>query len=265
MANQRLSWRARAQLSTSSQGAALLMNWAADVNQRPRLMRVQGTPPLSTYAYCESLVRQRGSRAAAAALREGRLTVVGLRRETSTLVNQGRGKYDDDLVVLNGVAGLHSVRVFPACTEPGAQYAHRAKPLAAGGRVDPRYSDVRFKKLEGVDVNKDGILDAGRLRAGSYLFSEKDGGYMDARAFQSLDAQVAERDTNGDGRFNASDSNRIDLKGAGTAMYIHRGGAQVTRNTWSAGCQTIPDNLFVTFLASLGRVKTFYYVLIDGD
>ncbi|TXD96694.1 hypothetical protein FUT87_05540 [Mitsuaria sp. TWR114] len=265
IANQRLTWRARALLSTRPNGAALLMQWSAEVAQRPRLMRLQGTPPRSSYAYCASLVLQRGSRAAAAGLREGRLTIVGLRRDTSTLDNKGRGVYDDDIVVLNGAAGLHSVRVFPACTEPGAQYSQRAKPVASGGRVDPRYAGVTFKKIEGADVNGDGILDAGRLRAGTYLFAEKDGGYMDARAFQSLSAQVAERDTNGDGRFNASDPNRIDLKGAGTSMYIHRGGIQANRNTWSAGCQTVPDNRYGAFLASLGRIKTFHYVLIDGD
>lgn len=264
MVNQRLNWGARARLSTTAEGAALLMSWTAEAYKRPRLMRLQGPGAKSPYAYCASLVAQRGSAAARAALREGKMMVVGLRRDTDTLANRGRGVYDDDIVVLNGAAGRHSAQVFPGCTEPGAQYAHRASPVASGGRLDPRYANVRFKKVEGVDVNRDGIRDAGRLKEGSYLFAEKDGGYMDARAFQSLTAQVAERDTNGDGRFNANDAKRIDLKGAQTSMYIHRGSAQAIQNTWSAGCQTIPDNLFRSFLASLGRVTTFYYVLIDG-
>lgn len=78
--------------------------------------------------------------------------------------------------------------------------------------------------------------------------------------------QVAERDTDGDGRFTQDDKSRIDPTGAGTSMYIHRGGADnvLEPNTWSAGCQTIPKNRYPTFLKAVGTPNAFYYVLVNA-
>ncbi|SEK82184.1 hypothetical protein SAMN05216359_103217 [Roseateles sp. YR242] len=123
---------------------------------------------------------------------------------------------------------------------------------------------MRFKHTEGFDVNGDGIAEIGRLRAGTYFFGEKPRGHVKRRAFEATRTQTAERDTNGDGRFHAFDPNRIDTKNAQTTMYIHRGGTQASGNTWSAGCQTIPDDLYYRFLASLGQMSSFHYVLVDG-
>jgi hypothetical protein len=218
------------------------------------------------YAYCASLVHQRAQPAASAALREGRLLVLGLRRDTSTLENKGRGVYDDHLVVLNGWGRRGSVHFFPATTEPSAQYSQRAASAAGGGRVDARYKDVAFAKSVGIDVDKDGVLDAGRLKEGTYFFTEMPKLFMKDRAFQASRIQTAERDSNGDGRFTLADPNRIDRKGVGHTMYIHQGGSmnRAIVNTWSAGCQTVPQNLYPTFLSALGQKPEFFYVLIDG-
>ena len=216
-----------------------------------------------TYAYCAGIVLQRGTPGAINALKQGRMILLGLRRETSTLANRGRGVYDDHIVVLNGGDGLRTARVFPACTEPGAQYSQRAAPKGTG-RVDARYNDVIYKHAEGFDMNGDGIKEVGRLRAGTYFFGEKPKGHLKARAFQATRTQTAERDTDGDGRFNALDPSRIDPTTVGTTMYIHRGGTQASGNTWSAGCQTIPNDVYPRFLASMGQMSSFHYVLVDG-
>lgn len=146
----------------------------------------------------------------------------------------------------------------PSADRP--QYSQRA----SGG--DKRYKGVKFNKADGVDVNNDRIKDAGRLTEGTYQYFEKKGGYLGDRAFQVKTTQVAERDTDGDGRFTQDDKSRIDPKGAGTSMYIHRGGADTVLepNTWSAGCQTVPKNRYPTFLKAIGRPGAFYYVLVNA-
>ncbi|UXH78245.1 hypothetical protein [Roseateles amylovorans] len=263
LAAAQLDWQAKAVLGTRRDGTALITEWDADRLRAPYVPRLPLLSQRQTYAYCAGIVLQRGTAAAVNALQQGRMILVGLRRETSTLANQGLGVYDDHIVVLNGGDGLRTARVFPACTEPGAQYAHRASPVG-NGRLDDRYKNVRFKHTEGFDVNGDGIAEIGRLRAGTYFFGEKPRGHVKRRAFEATRTQTAERDTNGDGRFNAFDPNRIDTKNAQTTMYIHRGGTQASGNTWSAGCQTIPDDLYYRFLASLGQMSSFHYVLVDG-
>jgi len=65
-------------------------------------------------------------------------------------------------------------------------------------------------------------------------------------------------------RFNARDINRFDAATVGTTMYIHRGGTPSSGNAWSAGCQPIPSDVYPRFLASMGQVSSFHYVLVDG-
>lgn len=155
--------------------------------------------------------------------------------------------------------------MFPACTEPGAQYSQRAAPAGAGKRMDSRYADVAYRKSDGFDINRDGIKDAGRLAEGTYRYFERRDQFLGARAFQMRTIPVVERDTNGDGWFNRADPSRFDPAGAGTSMYIHRGGSDDTSqsNTWSGGCQTIPQNVYQEFLAAVGNASAFYYVLVN--
>ncbi len=262
-------WEAQQALARIPAGAALLREWTDERGFRPMLPRLPFLSQRAAYQYCASLVLRRASPAAVAAFKQGRLMVLGLRRDTSTLVNDGRGAYDDHIVVLNGWRARGSVAFFPGNTEPSAQYAHRAQKQA-GQLIDARYKGVAAKPashVAGEDVNKDGIKDAGRLRAGTYFFREKPDGFLGARAFRSAENQTVERDTDGDGRFLLSDPSRIDAKHVGRTMYIHRGGADNAPvvNTWSAGCQTIPGNHYGHFLSAMGQRPSFYYVLIDGE
>lgn len=215
------------------------------------------------YDYFAAIFEQHATQPARSALQLGRVSLLALRRSSSTLAHHGKGSYDDIIVVLRQIGDVRRASQFPICTEPGAQYSERSAPKK-NGPVDARYSGIKLSKKEGVDINRDGIRDAGRLQASTYLYFEKPGGHLGARAFQVKRKQAAERDTDGDGRFSASDASRIDPSGAGTSMYIHRGGEDTVLepNTWSAGCQTIPRNRYPRFLAAVGHAQ-FYYVLVD--
>lgn len=139
-------------------GNALLLRWFLDRQDRPAFPRTQFFSSSVAYAFCEALIQQRGKPAASAALREGRVVLLGLRQDTSTLENKGRGVYDDYIVVLNAWGQRGHAHLFPATTEPTAQYAQRASVTASGARVDARYKDVRFKEAHGADVDKDGSV-----------------------------------------------------------------------------------------------------------
>ena len=246
--------------------------------------------PLLSYSYYASLADTFGAPGVQSAVAGGQLLMVGIRNASGTMANKGIGSYDDAIVVVKGVGAARMSATFPACTEPSAQYAQRAAvdpKSKTGERVDPRYADVTKKydknkkpKNDGVDVNADGILDAGRLVAGTYQYAEKSHGHLGARAFRvgsriqkgkksifvSGPSQVVERDTDGDGLFSNADPSRIDPSGAGTSMYIHQGGSDAVAhpNTWSAGCQTIPKNRYGTFLTHIPVNATFYFVLINA-
>ncbi len=236
---------------------------------RPSIPQVPLNPKFpSTYTYYATIVALYGSSDAQKALQNGKLVLLGLRKQSSTLANKGRGSYDDQIIVLKGLKEARTVHVFPACTEPGAQYSQRAKPHDPRYTVklDPRYAAVKYRKTQGVDINNDNIKDAGRLIEGTYKYFERNKHYLGARAFEVKKTQVAERDTDGDGFFTKKDPRRIDKTGAGTSMYIHRGGADNVKepNTWSAGCQTIPKNVYNNFLKAVGTPHSgFYYVLVN--
>lgn len=203
----------------------------------------------------------------------GIVSLLSLRNESSTLAHNGEGSYDDILVVMRKIGRSGMFTIFPICTEPGAQYSQRA----SNGK-DKRYRKVDFNKIEGEDINKDGIKDAGRLIESTYHYYEKPGGHLKARAFWVLPKghkgpalssfrQVVERDTNGDGRFTQDDDSRIDRIGAGISMFIHRGGTEIDKknpDTYSAGCQTIPYNRYDAFLKTVGHPESFFYVLVNA-
>lgn len=189
-------------------------------------------------------INQFGDAQARADLAAGRNVVVALRNETNTRVNSGRGAYDDTIaIVRRNNDGSYSVREFRGNTEPSAQYAYNGR------------------RPMGQDVNGDGRLDQGRLLAGSYRFTPN-GSFLGNSSYRATRTQVAERDTNQDGRFDARDSNRIDRTGAGTSMLIHQGGSS---NTGSAGCQTMAPGTYNAFLDAIGRNNSFSYVLVNNS
>ncbi|WP_317852734.1 XVIPCD domain-containing protein [Xanthomonas sp. CFBP 8443] len=246
-----------------------------------------------TYDVYASIVQVRGNDAAHDALsRANERVVLGLRQENSTLaamedrqhsatirdddpatpnVNEaqaGTGVYNDRLVVLwkDADGTRHVQGAEKANTEPTAQYDHHAgntghRPRAEGGvenrtfAPSPGYESIaRPRKIEGDDVNADGIRDLGRLSDGTIEMqmgqhpNPTRPGTMD-NALRPSQAAVAaghgavQRDTNADGWFNQTDVNGVqDLN---DTFKIHRGSSG---STDSAGCQTIHPTEYQGFI-----------------
>ncbi len=200
--------------------------------------------PSATDLDWADLIEQNGDDEAKADFAGGKRVVIALRRPTNTKSNQGRGVYDDQMVVVQKANGGLKVAKFPCNTEPSRQYGFQ------GAKIDT-----------GPDLNRDGRVDQGRLIAGTYHYEPKPGGFLGGDAFRVRSNQTAERDINQDGDFNELDGpGRIDPNSAGRTMYIHRGGDD---NTWSAGCQTVQKSRYNAFLAALGGQTSFSYILID--
>ncbi|MBD8697242.1 XVIPCD domain-containing protein [Stenotrophomonas sp. CFBP 13718] len=199
-----------------------------------------------------SMVELRGNAAAQEAMETQDRVILGLRKETRTTVKRGRGDYDDRIVVLwRDAEGQGHVREFlETTTEPSAQYDGHAKttPPSAG------FADVITRtKTEGEDVNADRVRDMGRLAEGTTEMRETthprfkmadEFSLRPTRAAVAEGSKRVERDTNGDGWFDARDINGVqDLN---DTFKIHRGSA---RNTYSAGCQTVGKDEYDAFVA----------------
>jgi len=229
------------------------------------------------YDVYASMVHTRGTQAAQDALgRDNERVILGLRQENSTLLSadgtqSGRGVYDDQMVVMwKDARGVGHVQIASqANTEPTAQYDHHAgsdgnRMFAEDGRqarrtaAAPGYEGVtRPRKIEGDDVNGDGLRDLGRLAEGTIEMGRATHANPLQRGQQDFslrptDAAVAagagqvQRDTNGDGRFTNADAQGVqDLN---NSFKIHRGSRG---STDSAGCQTIHPAQFDDFMGAV--------------
>ncbi|WP_115004128.1 XVIPCD domain-containing protein [Xanthomonas campestris] len=211
-----------------------------------------------------SIVETRGDDAAHQVLATQDRVILGLRNENRTTQgtdsqtgdtnSRGTGVYDDRIVVLwRASDGTRHAREFnDVTTEPTAQYDGHAKttPRSQG------YEQVMTKaRTEGEDVNLDGVRDLGRMAEGTTEMGRATHprrGHPDEFALRPTDAAVAngsrrvERDSNGDGWFDARDTQGVqDLN---NTFKIHRGSG---RNTDSAGCQTIGGNDYDTFVSTV--------------
>jgi len=162
--------------------------------------------------------------------------IISLRTETSTKANGGQGVYDDKTAMLwtdkNG--GKH-VKEYKSNTEPSSRY-------------EGRY---------GEDVNRDGRLDLGRMRPGSYEFRTGSSSTL-GNVLRPTKNMTVDRDTNHDGRFNDGASGS-----AGQSMLFHAGGNSMTG---SAGCQTMPPAEYARFWRDLnanGNPGNIGYTLIN--
>lgn len=247
------------------------------------------------YDVYASIAQTRGNAAADQALATpGQRVILGLRQENSTFDTMqnaahpaqrradnpatprdesrgGGGIYNDRLVVLwkdaNGTP--HVVESDRANTEPTAQYDHHAgstgnRPFADGGREtrrldpSPGFEDIaRPRKIEGDDVNADGIRDLGRLRDGTVEMQMAQhpnpiaGGALEdalrpSQAAIAAGRGMVQRDSNADGWFDRADVNGVqDLN---DTFKIHRGSRG---STDSAGCQTIHADDYDTFMQAV--------------
>lgn len=179
----------------------------------------------------------------------GSKVLIALRRNTNTRQHR-KGLYDDLLLVAHRRAhGVVKLVRLPLNTEPAGEYAFDGS--------NPK------RALYGIDTDRDGRRELGRLVAGTYHYMRAPGRFLGATYFRSRDIQVTERDTNQDGDFEPGRGDTLDPSGAGRSMHIHRGGAEGVA-TWSAGCQTIPKDRYAAFLAALEGQDRLSYILINA-
>lgn len=237
-----------------------------------------------------SIVVSRGNQAARDSLdTNNERVILGLRRETNTTVNHGIGEYNDRLVVIwkDRQGARHACEFSRANTEPSAQYDHHGgsdgtRRYADGGVAprlgrSPGFEEVSRRKIEGDDVNRDGVRDLGRLGEGTtemlatthptYRGGRANGNEFALRPTAESVAAGAgrvQRDSNADGWFTAADVNGVqDLN---NTFKIHRGNGG--GNTDSAGCQTISGTQYDEFIAEVRRnpqQDRWQYVLTSVD
>ncbi|WP_427925770.1 XVIPCD domain-containing protein [Stenotrophomonas maltophilia] len=234
-----------------------MLDRLSDATRPPRMPDAAETAGLSQaqqYDVYGSIVAQRGNAAANDAMATQDRVVLGLRDENRTTEARGRGVYDDRIVVLwKDAQGHGHVREFnQATTEPTAQYDGHAKttPRSPGfGNVAPR------TKTEGEDVNGDRVKDLGRLGEGTTEMratTHPRNGHPDEFALRPSQAAITagagrvERDSNGDGWFDARDTQGVQH--LNDTFKIHRGSRS---NTDSAGCQTIGGGEYDDFVATV--------------
>jgi len=197
-----------------------------------------GMTEAQKYDYYRGVIEQGGGTVNDA---PGARNMLAVRTETSTRANGGKGAYDDQMAMIwRDAQGVPHVREYMGNTEPSGQYEGR----------------------QGEDADRNGTLDQGRLRPGSYEFRDN-GRFLGRRSMRMTgDAQV-DRDTNHDGRFNDG----VVTRGGGS-MLIHRGGENGnSKGTWSAGCQTLPSREYDRFMRDLtdnGRgAPSLRYTLVN--
>ena len=251
----------------------------------PALPNTQSMTTAQKFDAYAKYVESHGSEDAKKSLKAGDQVIVSLRMLTDTRENRGEGAYDDRMVIIWQTVAKPPVKhakEFIANTEPSAQYEQRdvkfveskrgGKPVKVVARITaPDGREVKFNKDEGVDVDANGRLDLGRLKAGVYKFYDPGGKFLEAAYLRPRNSQTAERDTDHDGRYTVKDSWQTPSGSAlvhtgAFAMYLHKGGRT---NTWSAGCQTLPPAQHTDFFKTLGDKKPkqtdYYYVLVEME
>lgn len=229
------------------------LNEAARPPRMPSAEETRDLPQAQQFDVYASIVATRGEPAATDALANHERVILGLRHEDRTTVGRGQGDYNDRIVVLwnDQQGGRHAREFNTVTTDPTAQYDGHAKtnPRSQG------FEDVVTRaKTEGADVNGDRIADMGRLAEGTTEMMPAQHPYRKATEWAmrpsaeaiAAGANRVERDSNGDGWFDARDTHGVqDLN---DTFKIHRGSRL---NTDSAGCQTIGGNEYDTFVQTV--------------
>lgn len=211
------------------------------------LLPTQSWTPEQRFYLAAAYVFSYATAEAVHAFMRGEKVILGLRVETSTKAHMGLGRYDDRFVIVQRQDQTFSGTAveFPGNTEPAYKYdAKNPKKSAAFGK----------------DVDGDGVVDLGRIPAGTHQFmkghSAKRGNIL--RPYKTI---RLERDSNHDGLY-GNDKVKIGLQNGLDAIdtLFHKGGRGGF--TGSAGCQTLEAPVFERFWAATGSQKHFYYVII---
>ncbi len=195
------------------------------------LPSTEGLSNAQKFELYSNYVNTYGDAQAKADLAAGKQVILGMRTDTALSANNGKGAYDDRVVVLQAGA---QVREFSAATEPSSQY-------------DGRY---------GGDADGDGRKELGRIAEGTVTFSKSHSANL-GQVLRPTEAHDIVRDTNHDGRIGAGDKT---VQSSDGSFLFHAGG---NSNTGSAGCQTMKPGDFQSFWSSLGDQPRFNYVLVN--
>ena len=176
-----------------------------------------------------------------------RRIILGLRVPTNTRSRDGKGVYDDRLVVL-WYDGAGRCAEFEANTDPSSRY-------------EDGYEHSDKKKATTKDANEDGVGDLGRLPYGVYQF-KKEASEHYGNILRPAQAITSERDTDHNGWFGGRDLvSRRKALNSGKSILFHRGGTQITG---SAACQTLRPTIFNAFFRALGDQQQFFYLLVPA-
>jgi len=244
-------------------------------NNRPAMPDTKGLTTEQKFDVYSSIVQTRGNLAARKALNNGDKVILGLRNEDNSLVNKGKGLYNDRIVVLSRDPrnGTVTVEEFEhASTEPTAQYDANTRNKTTSKNYDPKLlkemqsSGAKARGAKGEDVTRDGIPELGRLSEGTVEMQKATHATPWAGTNFALrptseavtnGANRVERDSNHDGKFDGNDV-RDNLN---SEFKIHSGSKT---NTDSAGCTTIHPADFKRFEAAVkgnGTQQKWQYVL----
>lgn len=205
-----------------------------------RLPDTTGLSAAERFDLYAAQVQQFGDAGAQADLAAGRRVILSLRVDTDTRSHQGRGQYDDRIVVLQQSAdGRKQAVELRANTDPSGQYED-------GGPFT--------RRAVGGNYGGDGRGDQGRLADGTYRFTR--GTFLGATALMAGNDQVTQRDTNHNGRF---DDGVTTARGS-YGMHIHIGGQE---NTYSAGCLTLPPDEHARLFEALGGQNNVRAVVVN--
>ena len=218
-------------------------------------------PEAEKYDYYRSIINAHNNKFKTGA---NQRNLLGFRKETNVCANDGRGLYDDFLVMFWVTSsGQLRVREYPHfCTEPIRHY----KDAGGGKRWGDRHKPISQRKSAiGQDANGDGIKDLGRILEGYY---EYEVGPLSSTLGNNLaprQEMYSVRDINDDGVF----STQEPRTSAGRSILFHQGGnLEQVGHTWSAGCQTLRKDNFDKFwqdLRSEGNPGVIGYTLVRKD
>ena len=244
-------------------------------------------------------IHQFGSTGAKQHLLEGKRCLLGLRIATTTLAEQGKGKYDDRMVVVWRSAPAPEPKKPGAPKLPESPGAIGAKAALAAAHIDLTVKNARefnnfstdptavydshFKNRtkenkaktawfsangSKVDADGDGVYDTGRLGAGCYEMIPAMHGETgkEYKAFRPSPETVKAHQGKGSIERDINGDGIFEAHESRTdldrSFKIHQGGKN---STGSAGCQIIRSDDYPLFLKTARRdhQQTWWYTLIN--
>jgi len=240
-------------------------------NSRPAMPDTDGLTAEQKFDVYSSIVQTRGNQAARDALDRGDKVILGMRKEDNSVVNHGKGEYNDRIVVLSRDPRNGTVKVEEfdrASADPTAQYDANTQHKATNAKYDQKeLKGMQFRRPEGEDVTGDRIPELGRLSEGTVEMWETTHPTPWAGtnfALRPTPDAIANSTSwiDRDSKHNGDSSTGVRSK-LNDSIKIHAGSRN---NTDSAGCTTIQPEDYKKFEAAVkgnGTQERWQYVLTN--